>query len=179
LAEADRLHIAADVLDRVVDGRHRAERAAGGVDVQRDVPVRIQVLEVHELRHHVIGRGVVDGRSQKDDPLVQQLGVRVEGPLPVAGAFGELRQDIAGGRSVHGTRLLGIGFRTKCTGRTLDLEVSTLRAKNEGTTGGSFVRRGPSGPRSKLEHMAYEIPVTQARAELADLINRVVYGGER
>ena len=24
--------------------------------------------------------------------------------------------------------------------------------------------------------MAYEIPVTQARAELADLINRVVYG---
>ncbi|CAL9585594.1 hypothetical protein SUDANB6_05153 [Streptomyces sp. enrichment culture] len=27
--------------------------------------------------------------------------------------------------------------------------------------------------------MAFEIPVTQARAELADLINRVVYGGER
>ncbi|MFE6622828.1 type II toxin-antitoxin system Phd/YefM family antitoxin [Streptomyces sp. NPDC008086] len=27
--------------------------------------------------------------------------------------------------------------------------------------------------------MSYEIPVTQARAELADLINRVVYGGER
>ncbi|WP_328540012.1 type II toxin-antitoxin system Phd/YefM family antitoxin [Streptomyces sp. NBC_00344] len=27
--------------------------------------------------------------------------------------------------------------------------------------------------------MVYEIPVTQARAELADLINRVVYGGER
>lgn len=27
--------------------------------------------------------------------------------------------------------------------------------------------------------MAYEIPVTQARAALADLINRVVYGGER
>ncbi|WP_381801863.1 type II toxin-antitoxin system Phd/YefM family antitoxin [Streptomyces niveus] len=26
--------------------------------------------------------------------------------------------------------------------------------------------------------MAYEIPVTQARAELADLINRVVYGEE-
>lgn len=33
--------------------------------------------------------------------------------------------------------------------------------------------------RSKLVDMAYEIPVTQARAELADLINRVVYGGER
>ncbi|MEU6477068.1 type II toxin-antitoxin system Phd/YefM family antitoxin [Streptomyces sp. NPDC047017] len=27
--------------------------------------------------------------------------------------------------------------------------------------------------------MAHEIPVTRARAELADLINRVVYGGER
>lgn len=38
---------------------------------------------------------------------------------------------------------------------------------------------GVSGVRSKLVGMAYEIPVTQARAELADLINRVVYGGER
>lgn len=27
--------------------------------------------------------------------------------------------------------------------------------------------------------MVYEIPVTQARADLAELINRVVYGGER
>ena len=27
--------------------------------------------------------------------------------------------------------------------------------------------------------MAHEVPVTQARAELAELINRVVYGGER
>ncbi|MDT4986042.1 MAG: hypothetical protein QOI74_136, partial [Micromonosporaceae bacterium] len=27
--------------------------------------------------------------------------------------------------------------------------------------------------------MAYEIPVTQARAEFADLVNRVVYGAER
>ncbi len=30
-----------------------------------------------------------------------------------------------------------------------------------------------------LGSMAYEIPVTQARAELAELINRVVYGGEQ
>lgn len=30
-----------------------------------------------------------------------------------------------------------------------------------------------------LVSMAYEIPVTQARADLAELINRVVYGGER
>jgi prevent-host-death family protein len=30
-----------------------------------------------------------------------------------------------------------------------------------------------------MADMAYEIPVTQARAELADLINRVVYGDER
>lgn len=39
--------------------------------------------------------------------------------------------------------------------------------------------RGVPEARSKLDVMAYEIPVTQARAELAELINRVVYGGER
>jgi prevent-host-death family protein len=27
--------------------------------------------------------------------------------------------------------------------------------------------------------MAHEVPVTQARAEFAELVNRVVYGGER
>lgn len=27
--------------------------------------------------------------------------------------------------------------------------------------------------------MTYDVPVTQARAQLADLINRVVYGGEQ
>ena len=30
-----------------------------------------------------------------------------------------------------------------------------------------------------MSSMAHEVPVTQARAELAELINRVVYGGER
>lgn len=44
---------------------------------------------------------------------------------------------------------------------------------------GSSAQGSLSEPRSKLDGMAYEIPVTQARAELADLINRVVYGGER
>lgn len=43
-------------------------------------------------------------------------------------------------------------------------------------------RYGPRRTRwtlHRLGSMAYEIPVTQARAELAELINRVVYGGER
>jgi prevent-host-death family protein len=30
-----------------------------------------------------------------------------------------------------------------------------------------------------MEAMAHEVPVTQARSEFADLVNRVVYGGER
>jgi prevent-host-death family protein len=30
-----------------------------------------------------------------------------------------------------------------------------------------------------MDGMAQEIPVTQARAEFAELVNRVVYGGER
>jgi prevent-host-death family protein len=49
------------------------------------------------------------------------------------------------------------------------------------TVGQNGIFRSPvasPGPR-KVDGMAYEIPVTQARAELADLINRVVYGGER
>jgi hypothetical protein len=52
-------------------------------------------LETDQLRHHVVCRGVVDLDAQEDDPLLEQLVVRVRLLDPVAGALDERRQDIA------------------------------------------------------------------------------------
>ncbi len=100
-----RLHVAAHEPDGVVDRGHRGVRAAGGVDVERDGLAGSGVFEVHELRRHVVGRGVVDGRSQEDDPLREQLRVRIDRAGPGAGALRELGQCVSGAvdaGSVHG-----------------------------------------------------------------------------
>jgi hypothetical protein len=50
---------------------------------------------VDQLGQHVARRGVVDLRSEEDDPFLEQLGVRVGLLVPVARPFDERRQDIA------------------------------------------------------------------------------------
>lgn len=78
LAEADGHDVAVHVLHRVVDGEHVGHAAAGRVDVHRDVAVGILALQDQQLRHHVVGDGLVDGRADEDDALLEQL--RVRGP---------------------------------------------------------------------------------------------------
>ena len=97
LAEADRLDVRLDVLHRVVDRRHRRERATGRVDVHDDVAVRVRALEHEQLGHDVVGRGVVDLHAEEDDAVLEQLGVRVLALEAVGRALLELRQDVAAG----------------------------------------------------------------------------------
>ena len=71
-ADADRLHVGLDELHRVVDRQAGVDRAAGRVDVERDVLVGVLGLQVQELGHDQVGDLVVDGRAEEDDPLVEQ-----------------------------------------------------------------------------------------------------------
>ena len=77
LAQADGLDLRPDELHRVVDRRQRGERAARRVDVDGDVAVGVDRLQRQQLRHHVVGRRVVDLHAEEDDALLEQLGVRV------------------------------------------------------------------------------------------------------
>src|SRR5215468_578913 len=81
LAHADggdgRLH----VLHGVIDGHARRHRPAGRVDVERDVLVRVLGLEEEHLGDDEVGDLVLDVRREEDDPLLEQTGKDVEGPL--------------------------------------------------------------------------------------------------
>ena len=82
LAHAVGLDVGPDVLHRVVDRRQRRERAAGRVDVDLDVSVRVRGLQHDQLRHHVVGDDVVDRGAEEDDALLEQLVVRVGFLMP-------------------------------------------------------------------------------------------------
>src|SRR4051812_20742324 len=97
LAHADGLDVRADEHHRVVDGHQRGERATGRVDVDRDVAVGVGGLQRQQLGHDVVGRGVVDLHPEEDDPLLEELVVRVGLLHAVARALHEGGQDVAAG----------------------------------------------------------------------------------
>src|SRR4051794_25593874 len=97
LAHADGLDVRADEHHRVVDRHQRGERAAGRVDVDGDVAVGVGRLQRDELGHDVVGRRVVDLHPEEDDPLLEELVVRVGLLHAVARALHEGGQDVAAG----------------------------------------------------------------------------------
>ena len=85
-AHAHRGNVARDELHGVVDGHAGGDRAAGAVDVQPDVGVRVLPLEVEQLGAQLVGDVVVHVGAQHDHPVLQQpredvgarVGTRVE-----------------------------------------------------------------------------------------------------
>ena len=82
LADADRLHVALDVLHRVVDREQSRDLAARRVDVHHDVLVGIVGLEDQQLGDDEVRDRVVDRRAEEDDAVVREAGVDV--PLHAA-----------------------------------------------------------------------------------------------
>src|SRR5690606_16461458 len=83
-AHADRVHVGADVLHRVVDGEQRGDRTTRGIDVEEDVLVGILGLQMEELGHDQVGHAVVDRGAEEDDPVLEQTAIDVEVALAAA-----------------------------------------------------------------------------------------------
>src|SRR5262249_1290630 len=110
LAHAHRLDVRLHELHRVVDGRQRGEGAAGAVDVDRDVTVGVHRLQAQQLRHDVVGGGVVDLDAEEDHALLEELRVRVVLPNALRGGLHEGGDDVRGlghGGGVLGTHTVG------------------------------------------------------------------------
>ena len=87
----DGLHVGLDELHRVVDRQARVGGAAGRVDVEADVLVRIVGLEVEQLGDDQVGEVLGHLLAEEDDPLRQQAAVDVEGALAASGLFDDHR----------------------------------------------------------------------------------------
>ena len=76
-ADAVRRDVAAVELHRVQDRQAGVDLAAGRVDVDRDVAVRVFALQVQQLRDDAVRHLVEDRRAEEDDPLLEQHRVDV------------------------------------------------------------------------------------------------------
>ena len=81
LADAIGGDVAGDELHRVVDRHAGGDAAAGAIDVEVDVGLRVLLGEDEELGHDDVGDLVVDGRSEDHDPVLEQARVDVHRPL--------------------------------------------------------------------------------------------------
>ena len=90
-ADADGGDIALDVVHRVVDGHTVRDRAAGAVDIEVDVLLRVLALEVQQLRYDDAGRGGVDVLAQHNDPVIEQAGEDVIAALTARSLFDNIR----------------------------------------------------------------------------------------
>ena len=93
------------MLHDVVDRHARVREAAGRVDVELDLLVRVPRLEVQDLGDDQVGDVVVDLLAEEDDALPQQQREDVVGPITAGG----LVEDGGDERlaKVHGSRLSG------------------------------------------------------------------------
>src|SRR5690606_14742135 len=87
LAQADARHVGLDILHGVVDGQTGGHAAAGRVDVQLDVLVRVFRFQKQQLGNDIVGDVIVDGKPQKHDAFLEHLGIDVVGPLAAARIF--------------------------------------------------------------------------------------------
>ena len=71
-ADAHRPHRALDIVHGVIYRHARRHRAAGAVDVQRDIRVRVIRFQKQHLRHDGIGHLIVDLAAKKNDPILEQ-----------------------------------------------------------------------------------------------------------
>ena len=72
-SDADGRDVGAHVLHGVVDGQAVGDRAARGVDVQRDVLVGVLGLQEDELGADEVGRHLVDRAADEHDALLEEL----------------------------------------------------------------------------------------------------------
>ncbi len=81
------------VLHRVVDGEAGRDHAAGRVDVQADVALRVLRLEEQQLRDDQVRDVVLDGVAEEDDALAEQPAVDVVGALAPARGLDDHRHE--------------------------------------------------------------------------------------
>ncbi len=67
LPDTIRHHVVLDELHGVVDRQPRGDGAAGRIDIERDVLLRVLTLQKKHLGNDEIGYLVVNGRAKKDD----------------------------------------------------------------------------------------------------------------
>ena len=79
----DRRNRGFDELHRILDGQCVVDGAAGAVDVEGDVLVRVLGLEMQQLGDCQVRKLIIDRAAEEDDPLVEKTLVDVKRTLAI------------------------------------------------------------------------------------------------
>src|ERR1035441_28558 len=78
------VHVAGEILHRVVNRQTGRDAAAGRIDVKMDVLLRVGHLQKQKLRDDDVGNVVIHRRAEKNDAVHEQARVNVPRPLAAA-----------------------------------------------------------------------------------------------
>ena len=87
LADAIGVHVAGEILHRVVNRQPGRDAAAGRIDVEVNVLFRIGHLEKEQLRDDDVGDHVIHRRAEEKDAVNEQARIDVPAALAAAGLF--------------------------------------------------------------------------------------------
>ena len=85
LTNAVGVHVTREELHGVIDRQTGGNVAAGGIDVNVDVLLRIAHLQEQHLGDDGVGHRIVDGGAEKDDAVHQQARINVVPALAATG----------------------------------------------------------------------------------------------
>ena len=88
---ADGVDIGRDELHRIIDRQPIADVAAGAVDIEPDVAIRVGVLEEQQLRDDRRRDFVIDRRTEQHHPLLEHAREEIPGALAPWCAFDDGR----------------------------------------------------------------------------------------
>ena len=108
-----------------MDGHTCRDGAAGAVDIQADILIRVLPFQIQQLCHYQTGRSIIDILAQNDDTVVQQTGEDIVGTLPGG--------SISAGMAIHDTmRYIKCDVSTICMGMAASMGAFLLASGTKG-----------------------------------------------
>ena len=90
-ADTDGGNIRLDILHGIINRKTCGYNAAGAVDIQVDIFLRVLRRKEQQLRHNKACRCIVDLLAKENNPVFQQAGINIIAALSPAGLFHDIR----------------------------------------------------------------------------------------
>ena len=87
LTNAVGVHVAREELHGVIDRQPGGYVAAGGVDVNVDVLLRVAHLQKQHLCDHGVGHRIIDGGAEENDAIHEQTRINIVSAFAATGLF--------------------------------------------------------------------------------------------
>ena len=119
-------HIGLDILHGVVNRKTGRHTAAGAVDIELNVLIRIFRFQIEQLCHNQAGRNVIHLFGEDNDAVIEEAGENVIGTLSPAGLLNYIRNQTHFSASSAFSSALSAGASAAGAGSTATAESAIM-----------------------------------------------------